>query len=54
MTILSYFVKRRMNTECKNERITKTRYEKIMLSSMCVVCYSKQSKFIRKKRPVDC
>ena len=38
----------RKNTERKNQNVAKTKNERIMLLSKCIVCDSKKSNFIRK------
>ena len=38
------------NTESKNPKVTRTKNERIMLLSKCVVCDSKKSKFIEQQK----
>ena len=45
--MLSYCLKCRKNTESKNPKVVKTKNGRIMLSSKCEVCDSKQSNFIQ-------
>ena len=47
--MLSYCLKCRKNTENKNPRVEKTKTGRIMLSSNCVVCGSKKSRFIKEQ-----
>ena len=37
------------NTESKNPKVVKTKNERIMLLSICSVCNSKKSKFIKEQ-----
>ena len=45
--MLSYCLKCRENTESKNPKVAKTKNGRIMLLSICAVCDSKKSKFIK-------
>ena len=45
----SYFLKCRKNTENKNQRVSKTSNNKIMLSSKCALCFTKKLRFIKKQ-----
>ena len=47
--MLPYSSKCRKNTESKNPRVEKTKNGRIMLSSTCVVCNSKNSRFIKEQ-----
>ena len=47
--MLSYCLKYRKNTESKNPRVVKIKNGRIMLSSNCVVCDSKKSRFIKEQ-----
>ena len=47
--MLPYSLKCRKNTESKNPRVEKTKNGRIMLSSTCVVCNSKNSRFIKEQ-----
>ena len=48
--MLSFCLKCRTNVEESNERrVTKTKNKTIMLSSVCAVCNSKKSKFIKER-----
>ena len=47
--MLPYSLKCRKNTESKNPKVEKTKNGRIMLSSTCVVCNSKNSRFIKKQ-----
>ena len=47
--MLPYSLKCRKNTESKNPRVEKTKNGRIMLSSTCVVCNSKNSRFIKER-----
>ena len=40
--MLSYCLKCKKNTECKNPKVVKTKTKRIMLLSKCVVCNSKK------------
>ena len=44
--MLSYFLKCRKNTESKKPRVKKTKEERIMISSNCMICNSKKTKFV--------
>ena len=45
--MLSYCLKCQENTESKNPKVARTKNERIMLLSICGVCDSKKSKFIK-------
>ena len=45
--MLSYNMKCRKNTESKNRNVVRTKNERMMLLSKCVVCDSKKSKFVK-------
>ena len=47
--MLPYSLKRRKNTKSKKPRVEKTKNGRIMLSSTCVVCNSKNSRFIKEQ-----
>ena len=47
--MLSYCLKCRKNIESKNPKIVRTKNGRIMLSSICAMCSSKKSKFIKKQ-----
>ena len=47
--MLLCFLKCRKNTESKNPKLVKTKNGRMMLLSKCVVCDSKNSKFINKQ-----
>ena len=48
--MLSYYcLKRRKNTESKNQEFARIKNGRIMLLSNCVVCASKKSKFIKQQ-----
>ena len=47
--MLLYCLKCRKNTESKNPKVAKTKNERIMLLSKCVMCGSKKSKFIKQQ-----
>ena len=47
--LLYYCLKCRKNTEYKNPKVARTKNGRIMLLSKCVVCDSKNSKFIKKQ-----
>ena len=47
--MLSYCLKCQKNTESKNQKVTKTKKGRIMLSSKCAVCASKKSKLIKQQ-----
>ena len=47
--MLPYSLKCRKNTESKNPRVEKTKNGRIMLLSTCVVCNSKNSRFIKEQ-----
>ena len=51
--MLSYCLKRRKNTECKNPKIARTKKGRIMLLSKCALCDSKEWKFIKEQKLVD-
>ena len=45
--MLLYCLKRRKNTESKNQKVAKTKEGRITLLSNCTVCDSKKSKLIK-------
>ena len=45
--MLSYCLKCRKNTKIKNPNVVRMKNGRIMLSSKCVMCDSKKSKFIK-------
>ena len=45
--MLSYNMKCRKNKESKNRNVVRTKNERMMLLSKCVVCDSKKSKFVK-------
>ena len=47
--MLSYYLKRRKNTESKNPRVVMTKNGRIMLLSICSICNSKKSKFLEEQ-----
>ena len=47
--MLSYCLKCKKNTECKNPKVVKTKTKKIMFFSKCVVCNSKKLTSFREK-----
>ena len=47
--MLSYCLKCRKNIESKNTKVVRTKNGRIVLSSICAVCNSKKSKFIKKQ-----
>ena len=47
--MLLYCLKCRKNTEMKNPKAARTKNGKIMLLSRCVVCDSKNSKFLKEE-----
>ena len=47
--MLSYCLKFRKNSECKNPKVVMTKNERIMLLSKCAVYGSKQLKFIKEQ-----
>ena len=47
--MLSYYLKRRKNTESKNPRVVMTKNGRIMLLSICSICNSKKSKFLKEQ-----
>ena len=47
--MLSYRLKCRKNKENKNPRMSKTDKRRLILSSKCVVCDNKKSRFIKKQ-----
>ena len=47
--MLSYCLKYRKHTESKNPKFVRTRNKRIMLSSKCMVCGSKITKFIKEQ-----
>ena len=47
--LLYYCLKCRKNTESKNTKVARTKNGRIMLSSNCVVCDSKKSKFLKEQ-----
>ena len=47
--MLSYNMKCRKNTESKNRKVVRTKNERMMLLSKCVVCDSKKSKFVKEQ-----
>ena len=48
-TMLLYYLKCRKKHKVKSPRVANTNKSRIMLSSKCVVCDSKKSKFVRKQ-----
>ena len=44
-----YYLKYRKNTESKNAKVARTKNGRVMLLSKCVVCDSKNSKFIKEQ-----
>ena len=47
--MLSYCLVCRKNTENKDSRIVKTKNNRLILSSKCVICNNKKSKFIKEQ-----
>ena len=47
--MLSYCLKCGKNTESKNPKVVKTKNGRIMLLSICEVCDSKKSKFVKEQ-----
>ena len=47
--MLSYCLRCRKHTESKNPKFVRTRNKRIMLSSKCMVCDSKITKFIKEQ-----
>ena len=47
--MLSYCLKCGKNTESKNPKVVKTKIGRIMLLSICEVCDSKKSKFVKEQ-----
>ena len=47
--MLLYCLKCRKNTESKNPKVAKTKNQRIMLLSKCVMCGGKKSKFIKQQ-----
>ena len=47
--MLSYCLKCRKNTESKNPKVVRTKNGRIMLLSICAVCNSKKSKFLKEQ-----
>ena len=47
--MLSYCLRCRKHTESKNPKFVRTRNKRIMLSSKCMVCGSKITKFIKEQ-----
>ena len=47
--MLLYCLKCRKNTESKNPKVAKTKNERIMLLSKCVMCGGKKPKFIKQQ-----
>ena len=45
--MLSYCLKCRKNTKCKNPKVARLKNKRIILLSKCAVCDSKKSKFIK-------
>ena len=48
-TMLSYCLRCRTNTECKNTKVVRIKTERRMLLSKCKVCNSKKSNFIKEQ-----
>ena len=48
-TMLLYFLKCRKNTESKKPKLVKIKNARIMVTSNCVVCRSKKSRFIKEQ-----
>ena len=46
--MLSYCLKCKKNTESINPRVSKTTNGKTMILSICVICDSKKTKFLKK------
>ena len=47
--MLSYYLNCIRNTESKNPKVARTKNGRIMFLSQCVVCNSKNSKFIKEQ-----
>ena len=47
--MLSYCLKCRKNTESKNPKVEKTKNGRIMITSNCAVCGSKNLRFIKEQ-----
>ena len=47
--MLTYCLKCRKNTENKNAKMVKTKNRRLALSSKCVVCGSKKSRFMKEQ-----
>ena len=45
--MLSYCLKCRKNTKCKNATVVRNKNGRIVLLSKCAMCNSKQSKFLK-------
>ena len=45
--MLSYCLKCRKKTKCKNPKVARLKNKRIILLSKCAVCDSKKSKFIK-------
>ena len=48
--MLSYYSKRKKNTESINPKVSKTTNGKAMILSTCATCASKKSKFIKEQQ----
>ena len=48
----SYCLKCRKNTENINPRVLKTKNNKTIILSKCVICGSKKSKFVKKQEEI--
>ena len=49
---MTYCLKCRKNTETKNPKFLNTKNERIMLLSICEMCDSKKSKFIKEQKAI--
>ena len=47
--MLTYYLKCKRNTKNKDAKMTKTKNGKLALSSKCVVCGRKKSRFIKEQ-----
>ena len=47
--MLSYCLVCKKNTENKDAKMTKTKNNRLMLSSKCIICDNKKSKFMKKQ-----
>ena len=52
--MLSYCLKCKKSTDCKNPKVVRTKNGRLKLLSKCSVCNSKNQNFLKNKKIEDC